>query len=125
MMVGRGAIRNPWLFDQLRAAFGALAEAPRPTGRDLLGYIRALWEETRRERGVSEEARQVHMMKRYLCYITQGLDPAFDYKIRRVSEEAGFFGVCGEYLEHDEVLPDEPPEASKRFCGFGKLLGGG
>lgn len=125
LMVGRGAIRNPWLFDQLRAGFGALAEAPRPTGRDLLGYIRALWEETRRERQVSEEARQVHMMKRYLCYITQGLDPAFDHKIRRVSEEVEFFGVCGEYLEHDEELPDEPPETSKRFCGFGKLLGGG
>lgn len=123
LMIGRGAIRNPWLFDQIRAAYGALPEAPRPTGRDLLGYIEALWEETSRERDVDDEEKQVHMMKRYLCYMTQGLDPDFDHQIRRVSTRDRFFGVCREFLDHDEVLPDEPPEESKRFCGFGELLG--
>lgn len=122
LMVGRGAIRNPWLFDQIRAAYGALPAAPKPTGRDLLGYVEALWEETGRERQVEEEAKQVHMMKRYLCYMTQGLEPEFDYQIRRVSDEKGFFAVCREFLSHDRALPDQPPEDSKRFCGFGELL---
>ncbi|MDE0827279.1 MAG: tRNA-dihydrouridine synthase [Akkermansiaceae bacterium] len=121
LMIGRGAIRNPWLFDQIRASFGE-GEMPRPTGRDLLGYVRALWEETSLERQVFEEDKQVHMMKRFLCYMTQGLQPEFDYQIRRVSDEKGFFGVCEEFLDHDRVVPDEPPEESKRFCGFGKLL---
>jgi tRNA-dihydrouridine synthase C len=125
LMIGRGAIRSPWIFDQLRAAFGSLQVAPHPSGRDLLDYVEALWEETSRERDVADEEKQVHMMKRYLCYMTQGLAPEFDYQIRRVSTPDQFFGVCRDFLDHDEPLPDEPPEESKRFCGFGALLGDG
>lgn len=123
LMIGRGAIRNPWLFDQLRAAHGELDNSPEPTGRDLLEYIAVLWEETGREMKMDyDPTKQTHKMKRYLVYITQGLDPGFEARIRRVRDEAAFFAVCREYLEHDQAVPDLPPEESKRFCGFGELL---
>ena len=124
LMMGRGAIRNPWLFDQLRASFGD-ASLPLPTGRDLLSYIEQLWEETAREQTkVYRGDRQVHKMKRYLAYITQGLDPGFDHEILRASEESAFFRICRRYLSHNDPLPSLPPESSRRFCGFSELLSG-
>ena len=43
LMIGRGAIRNPWLFDQIRAEAGG-EKIKLPVGRDVLAYIRELWE---------------------------------------------------------------------------------
>ena len=63
-MIGRGAIRNPWLFDQLRAAHGARTGARQPTGRDLLEYIGVLWEETGRETKQDyDSTKQIQKMK--------------------------------------------------------------
>ena len=42
-MIGRGAIRNPWLFDQIRAQLRG-EEIKLPTGRDVLAYIHELWD---------------------------------------------------------------------------------
>ncbi len=124
LMIGRGAVRNPWLFDQLRAAHGALDKSPEPTGRDLLEYIGVLWDETGREMKQDYDSRkQTHKMKRYLVYMAQGLEREFEERIRRVQDEAAFFAVCREFLDNDRVVPDLPPEESKRFCGFGELLG--
>ncbi|MEO6739391.1 MAG: tRNA-dihydrouridine synthase family protein, partial [Chthoniobacteraceae bacterium] len=43
LMIGRGAIRNPWLFEQIRQHQRG-EEITLPTGRDVLGYIGALYE---------------------------------------------------------------------------------
>ena len=100
LMLGRGSIRNPWLFDQLRADFTG-QPTPGPRGRDLLEYIEALWHETAREqRKVYRGDKQVHKMKRYLAYITQGLDPDFDHAILRAKEEAECFRICSRFLDH-------------------------
>ena len=124
LMIGRGAIRNPWLFDQLRAAHGALDKSPQPTGRDLLEYIGVLWEETGREMKKDyDPLKQTQKMKRYLVYVAQGLEGEFEDRIRRVRDEVAFFAVCREFLDNERVMPDLPPEESKRFCGFGELLG--
>ncbi len=122
LMLGRGAIRNPWLFDQLRAAFGG-GSIPVPVGRDLLDYIEQLWEETAREQSKAYRGdKQVQKMKRYLAYITQGLDPGFDHEILRAREEDAFFRICRRYLSHQDPLPGLPQETSRRFCGFSELL---
>ena len=43
LMIGRGAIRNPWLFEQIRQH--RRGETPRqPTGREVLAYMRTLYE---------------------------------------------------------------------------------
>lgn len=124
LMLGRGAIRNPWIFDQLRSTFGG-GKSPHPTGKDLLSYITQLWEETAREQIKAYRGdRQVQKMKRYLAYITQGLDPGFDHEILRASEEDEFFRICRRYLSHDHPLPGLPQETSRRFCGFSDLLSG-
>src|SRR6516164_7803541 len=43
LMIGRGAIRNPWLFDQIRARRQGI-EPALPRGFDVLEYIRELYD---------------------------------------------------------------------------------
>ncbi len=107
LMIGRGAIRNPWLFTQIRQHQRGEAIF-RPSGRDVLGYISALHDAVSTP-SVSESA-QVQKLKKYLNYIGLGVDAAggFLHQIRRVDTRAEFFRVCGEYLDHDGPMPLEP-----------------
>jgi tRNA-dihydrouridine synthase len=107
LMIGRGAIRNPWLFDQIRQhRCGGTPVIPR--GRDVLDYIRALYEAVC-STDVPERSR-VQKMKRYLNFIGLGVEPTgrFLHDIRRVTTQAEFFRVCEEFLTHDEAMPMEP-----------------
>lgn len=122
LMIGRGAIRNPWLFSQLRATFRG-EEVYAPHHEDLLDYISLLWEETAAEfHAPFDEVKHVHKMKRYLNYISQGVHPDFEHQIRRVKSQQDFFQVCRSFLSHKAPLPALPPENSKLFCGFSDLL---
>ena len=107
LMIGRGAIRNPWLFHQVRQR---LRDENRfiPGGRDVLDYVRALYEAACSP-DVGESA-QVQRMKKYMNYIGVGIDPAgqFLHRIRRVTTRADFFAVCEEFLDHDQPMPLEP-----------------
>lgn len=124
LMIGRGAIRNPWIFRQLRAAFRNEPVQP-VRHRDLLDYIERLWEETAREqRKIFQGHKQVRKMKRYLAYLTQGLAPDFDHAILRADTEDAFFRLCRRFLDHDAIVPALPQVGSKRFCGFAELLPG-
>jgi nifR3 family TIM-barrel protein len=107
LMIGRGAIRNPWLFEQIRAR--RRGEAPvLPKGRDVLDYIRTLYDAVCTP-GVRESS-QVQKMKKYLNYVGVGVEPTgrFLHDIRRVMTRADFFRVCEEHLDHDEPMPLEP-----------------
>jgi len=107
LMIGRGAIRNPWLFHQIRQhQRGETLFTPR--GLDVLGYVRALYEAV-----CSPEVResaQVQKMKKYMNYLGVGVEPSgqFLHKIRRVTTKSEFFGVCEEFLNHDLPMPLEP-----------------
>ena len=107
LMIGRGAIRNPWLFHQIRQhQRGETLFHPR--GQDVLEYIRALYEAV-----CSPEVResaQVQKMKKYLNYIAVGVEPTgqFLHDIRRVTNKAEFFQSCETFLNHDTPLPLEP-----------------
>ena len=107
LMIGRGAIRNPWLFAQLRQAARGEAVAL-PTGRDVLGYVHALYESACTP-GVPEGS-QVQKMKRYMNFLGLGVEPTgrFLHDVRRVDTRADFFRLCTEFLDHDEPLPLEP-----------------
>jgi len=123
LMLGRGAIRHPWIFDHLRAHWEG-REVPARTGRDMLDYIQALYDMTAAfyPRPHFETNMHVQKMKRYMVYITTGIaDGQFEYRIRRVSTEPEFFAACHEYLDNDEPLPVRPPEQSSVFCGFAEL----
>ncbi|HMJ66624.1 MAG TPA: tRNA-dihydrouridine synthase family protein [Candidatus Binatia bacterium] len=107
LMIGRGAIRNPWLFHQIRQhQRGEPLFAPR--GHDVLQYIRNLYSAVCSP-DVHESAR-VQKMKKYLNYIGVGVEPTgqFLHQIRRVMTEREFFNVCETFLNHDAPMPLEP-----------------
>jgi len=107
LMIGRGAIRNPWIFDQIRAL--QRGEAPFvPCGRDVLEYINALHESVP-EPGTAETSR-INRLKKYLNFIGEGVGSAgaFLHAIRRVSTEEAFFRICREHLDHGDPMPLEP-----------------
>ena len=107
LMIGRGAIRNPWLFEQIRRQRRG-EPIFTPSGRDLLEYIRALYAAVRPP--AARESAQVQKMKKYLNFIALGAEPTgeFLHQIRRVATEGDFFHVCEEFLDHDQPLPLEP-----------------
>lgn len=107
VMLGRGAIRNPWLFGQIREH---LAGQPvrLPTGREVLAYLQALDEATSTP-GVSE-ACQVQALKKFSNQVGLGLPEAeaFLYGTRRAVGRAEFFRVAAEHLDHDGPLALKP-----------------
>ena len=108
LMIGRGAIRNPWLFDQIRAELRG-EEIKLPAGRDVLAYIRELWENEITP-GVPESA-QVQRMKKFMNFIGEGVGEKFLFEIRRVATTADFWRACENFLNHDQPMPLEPRTA--------------
>jgi tRNA-dihydrouridine synthase len=120
LMIGRGAIRNPWIFDQLRASYSG--NPPQQVTRvDLLGYIMDLYQEVAAYAHAFDEPKHVNRMKKYLIYIAQGLDDDFEHRIRRVTTPEAFQSVCHDFLDNAEPIPALPPVNSKLFCGFDAL----
>lgn len=103
LMIGRGAIRNPWLFTQIR---DHLAGRPLryPNGRDVLAFIGELYEAACSS-DVPEKA-QVQKMKKYMNFLGEGLGnpAAFLHEIRRASTRVDFFAICKSCLDHDRPM---------------------
>jgi tRNA-dihydrouridine synthase B len=110
LMIGRGAIRNPWLFEQVRARLRG-DKIKLPAGRDVLAYIHELWD-NEISPGVKESA-QVQRMKKFMNFIGEGVDEKFLFEIRRVTTTADFFRACEHFLDHDRPMPLEPPPVSE------------
>lgn len=122
LMIGRGAIRNPWIFSQLQAAFEG-RNPPRPTHRDLLTYLRDLHDETALDTQGYDPIPHIQRMKRTAVYIAEGIASEFGQRIRRARTPDEYHGICAEFLDHEAALATLPPENSKLFCGFSTLLG--
>lgn len=121
LMIGRGAIRNPWIFQQLRASFTGNPPAT-PTHHDLHEYVTELYDELARESRRFLPQAHVQRMKKTLAYISHGLAGSFEHDMRRASTPEDFFRICKNHLAHDFPLPALPPTTSKLFCGFVALL---
>ena len=108
-MIGRGAIRNPWLFEQIRR-HQAGQSVFYPTGRDVLRYIEALWES--QTSPDSPEQGQVQRLKKFMNFLGEGVQLAdkFLFEMRRAQTRADFFRVCADYLDHDGPMRLEPHE---------------
>ena len=107
VMIGRGAIRNPWIFHQIRQRQrGEALFVPR--GRDVLEYIRDLFESVK-PTGIDPD-QHVRKMKKYMNFVGLGVEATgqFLHEIRRAKTEAEFFGICERFLNHDEPTPLEP-----------------
>lgn len=97
VMIGRHAIRNPWIFRQCRELFTGLAVTPIRLS-DVHDYITRLYQATRAE-GIPEGI-HVNKMKKYLNFVGQSVDAdgAFLHAMRRTSTEAELFAVCDAHL---------------------------
>ncbi|MBI1176793.1 tRNA-dihydrouridine synthase family protein [bacterium] len=109
LMIGRGAIRNPWLFTQFRQRQKGEPEFI-PTGREVLAYVRDLYETIKLPDADHNERGHVTHMKKYMNFLGVGVDAdgRFLNAIRRVDTEADFFRVCADSLDHEEPTPLEP-----------------
>lgn len=107
LMIGRGVIRSPWLFNQIRQRQRG-EKISQPTGRDVLNYIRALWESQCTPDAT--EIAHVQRLKKFMNYIGEGVGSSgeFLHDIRRVTTEADFFRICETHLDHDHRMPLEP-----------------
>lgn len=103
LMIGRGAIRNPWLFDQIRQYHSGCG-IRLPTGRDVLNYIRQLWDS--QITPSATDSAQAQRLKKFMNFIGEGVPPAdnFLHEIRRVQSKEDFFRVCESYLDHNNSL---------------------
>jgi tRNA-dihydrouridine synthase len=107
LMIGRGAIRNPWIFSQIRDRL-ADRKVVLPTGRQVLDYIADLYDAVCSP-GVAEKA-QVQKMKKYMNYLGEGLEDSqvFLHDIRRCSTRLEFFAICSRHLDHERAMPLQP-----------------
>ncbi len=107
LMIGRAAIRNPWIFEQIRQQQNG-KPVFQPRGHEVLDYVRALYSSAASP-GITE-GQQVQKMKKYLNFLALGVEPTgrFLHDIRRVATEAELFNICTLHLAHDDFMPLEP-----------------
>lgn len=109
VMIGRHAIRNPWIFRQCREHFSGRPVFA-PTLADVREYVDRLYRAT--QTPAIPEAAHVAKMKKYLNFVGQSVDPAgrFLHDMRRAMTEAELFAVCDRHLLAEPAKPfsDEP-----------------
>jgi tRNA-dihydrouridine synthase len=103
LMIGRGAIRNPWIFTQIRAHLAGETRSS-PLGHEVLEYIRTLYDSVCDP--TVNEVSNVTKMKRYLNFIGAGVgsDDQFLNEIRRAQAKSEFFAICAHHLDHREPV---------------------
>jgi len=112
VMIGRSAIRNPWIFRQLRAHFSG-EPVPRIKMVEVRDYVERLYRATGGEK--IPERSHINRMKKFLNFVGQGVDPdgRFLYQMRRTQTEMELFEVCDRHL----LDPDNPWFADEPFAG--------
>lgn len=108
VMIGRSAIRNPWIFKQIGEALAAEAVTV-VTLAQVRGYIDRLYQMPKVQ-AAPPKSRLSHM-KMYLNYIGQSVDPlgAFLREMRKAQTEEELFGVCDRALiEQTGIFAAEP-----------------
>lgn len=100
VMIGRHAIRNPWIFKQCREIFAGQTPSS-ITLADVREYIERLYTATNHPS--FPERAHVNKMKKYLNFVGQGVDNEgrFLHDMRRTSTEAELFSVCDRHLLSD------------------------
>lgn len=109
VMIGRGAVRNPWIFSQIREHVAG-KRITRPTGREVLAYIHDLYETVCDP--TIPEPKGVQKIKKYANFIGEGIGPEFLHDVRRVPSKEVFFDLCSEHLDHDRAMPLDPASAA-------------
>ncbi len=109
VMIGRHAIRNPWIFRQCREQFAGQLPAPVVLAQ-VRDYVERLYEATRT--ATIPERAHVNKMKKYLNFVGQSVDPqgAFLHAMRRAETAEQLFAICDHHLlaEPDQPFAPEP-----------------
>ncbi len=109
VMLGRHAIRNPWIFRQCRERFAGLPVTVVNLA-DVRAYVERLYQAMATP-GVPERL-QVARIKKFLNFVGQGVDPAgaFLHDMRRAETAADLFAACDRHLlaEPARPFPAEP-----------------
>ncbi len=109
VMIGRSAIRNPWIFSQIREALAG-KEVSIVKFSQVREYIDRL-HQLQKVRSVPEKSRVSHL-KMYLNHIGQSIDAegVFLRDMRKAQTEAELFGICDRELitYPDRVFSPEP-----------------
>jgi tRNA-dihydrouridine synthase len=109
VMIGRHAIRNPWIFRQCREQFSG-KPIVRISLADVRGYVERLYRATQLPE--VPERSHVNKMKKYLNFVGQSVDAegAFLHDMRRVQSEMELFSVCDRHLlaDPDREFSPEP-----------------
>ena len=97
VMIGRSAIRNPWIFKQIRQLATGTPKI-HPTYQDLYLYIQKLYEVF--YKAEVPEIKQVARLKKFLNFIGLSVDQEgmFLYHSRRVKTRAELDQICQTYL---------------------------
>ena len=103
-MIGRHAIRNPWIFRQCRERWAGVPMF-QPTLADVREYVERLYRATQTP-GLPERL-HVNKMKKYLNFVGQSVDAegAFLHEMRRTATEQELFAVCDRHLLADDARP--------------------
>ncbi|AFY72434.1 tRNA-dihydrouridine synthase [Synechococcus sp. PCC 7502] len=108
VMIGRSAIRNPWIFSQIRQYLNK-----EPVQVITLGAVRSYIDRlyANINPNIPERSR-VSALKKYLNFIGQSVDAAgnFLFDMRRATQESELFDICDRYLlnDPDQIFAPEP-----------------
>jgi tRNA-dihydrouridine synthase len=91
VMIGRAAIRYPWIFPKIALAH----TCPAITFSDVRRYILLLWEELRRQR---TETAAICALKAFLKLIALGINDQFLYAAKRINGLQDLLQLCS-FLE--------------------------
>ncbi len=113
VMIGRAAIRNPWIFRQIRD-HSENREVFFPQLNDVFEYIMELFEALASP--ISDDRKTVGRMKKFLNFIGLSVDPqgGFLHAMRRTRTSSELFAVMERFLK---VNPQQP-FALKPYSGL-------
>ncbi|MGQ9866341.1 MAG: tRNA dihydrouridine synthase [Pseudanabaenaceae cyanobacterium] len=94
VMIGRGAIANPWIFRQTQAVLQGQAPVA-PTYQEVYGYLQALAELAPPHAGAPQ---RLARLKKYANFVGTHLSAAFLQPMRRSQTLAEFWEICGTHL---------------------------
>lgn len=121
LMIGRATLRNPWIFSHIRSHL--LGQTIKPlTFRQVLHYIRCLFNRTLKMQEHYVEEKHIHRMKKYLVYTARGLPDSFDHYMKRAKTAHDFMKICEDILDNDTPWNPTPPEDTHLFAHFHTLL---
>ncbi|MEG2809133.1 MAG: tRNA-dihydrouridine synthase family protein [Akkermansia sp.] len=120
LMIGRGVIRNPWIFDQIRSFLRDGTYSP-VSYRELLRYVTLLLEKSADFFVPYDEKKHIQRLKRYLIYIACGLPDEFGYSIKRAVTQDTYLDICHRWLDREGDMPHSPPINERLFACFHEL----